>query len=130
MNKNFIPEKFIQKKNKEKEQSIKRGLALLLLGNLIMLPININNIIEKKNTNKDNSVEVVSNINYLDRKKEIAKWVDILELYANSGEIKNNSGDILIKDDVYLNEIKNRVNITKINNDESRYSISVVGDKK
>lgn len=130
MNKNFIPEKFIQKKNKEKEQSIKRGLALLLLGNLIMLPININNIIEKKNTNKDNSVEVVSNINYLDRKKEIVKWVDILELYANLGEIKNNSGDILIKDDAYLNEIKNRVNITKINNDESRYSISVVGDKK
>lgn len=130
MNKNFIPEKFVQKKNREEKQSIKRGLIILLVGNLIMLPINIRNIMESKNAEKDDSVEVVSNINSLDRKKEILKWTEVLDIYANSGEINNNSGDILIKDDTYLNEIKNKVSIIKINNDDSGVAISVVGDRK
>ncbi len=130
MNKNFIPEKFLQKKNREEKQSIKRGLVILLVGNLIMLPINISNIMKIKNAEKDNSLESVDNINPLDRKKEILKWAEVLKLYANSGEIKDNSGDMLIKDDRYLNEIKDKVNIIEINNDDSGYAISVIGDRK
>lgn len=130
MNRNFIPEKFVQKKNKEEKESIKRGLAILSIANLIMLPININSIMESKNSKKDNYIETANNISALDRKNEILKWTEVLELYAKFGEVNNNSGDMLIKDDTYLNDIKNKVNIIKINSDYSGFSISVVGDKE
>lgn len=103
---------------------------MILICNLIVLPINISNIIEnKKNINNveiENSID--KKISY--SKKEILKWVEILGLYANSGEIKNNHGDILMINDKYLGDIKEKLDIIKINNDEAGYSLNVVGDNK
>lgn len=130
MNRNFIPEKFIEKQDKKYKRSINRGLLMILICNLIILPINISNIIEnKKNINNveiENSID--NKISY--SKKEILKWVEILDLYANSGEIKNNYGDILMINDKYLGDIKEKLDIIKINNDEAGYSLNVVGDNK
>ncbi|MGG7077677.1 hypothetical protein [Clostridium sardiniense] len=130
MNRNFIPEKFIEKQDKQYKRSINRGLLMILICNLIILPINISNIIEnKKNINNveiENSID--NKISY--SKKEILKWVEILDLYANSGEIKNNYGDILMINDKYLGNIKEKLDIIKINNDEAGYSLNVVGDNK
>lgn len=53
MNKNFVPEKFLQIKAKKEEQSIKRGLIILLLSNLMILPVNINNIMRNNNLDTD-----------------------------------------------------------------------------
>lgn len=130
MNKNFIPEKFLKIKAKKEEKSIKRGFIILLLGNLLVLPININNIMQNKNLNEDISLEVTKDKGFFDFKKEVIKWAEILETYSNLGEIKNNSGEMLIKNNKSLEKIKEKTNIIKINNDERGYFIDVVGDER
>lgn len=130
MNKNFIPEKFIEKHDKKYKRSINRGLLMILICNLLILPINISNIIEyKKNINNveiENSID--NKISY--SKKEILKWIEVLDLYASFGEIKNNSGEILMINDKYLKDIKENLDIIKINNYDEGYSLNVVGDNK
>ena len=130
MNKNFIPEKFIVKQDKKYKRSINRGLLMILICNLLILPINISNIIEnKKNINNveiENSID--NKISY--SKKEILKWIEVLDLYASFGEIKNNSGEILMINDKYLKDIKENLDIIKINNYDEGYSLNVVGDNK
>lgn len=129
MNKNFIPEKFLKVKAKKEEKSIKRGLIILLLGNLIILPVNINNIMESKKISKDNiSLEDFKETEAFDLKREVVSWAEILEKHSDLGTIKDNSGEILIKNDKSLDKIKDKVSITKINNDERGYFIDVVGD--
>ncbi|MBM7835851.1 hypothetical protein [Clostridium sardiniense] len=130
MNKNFIPEKFIEKQDKKYKRSINRGLLMILICNLLILPINISNIIEnKKNINNveiENSID--NKISY--SKKEILKWIEVLDLYTSFGEIKNNSGEILMINDKYLKDIKENLDIIKINNYDEGYSLNVVGDNK
>lgn len=130
MNKNFIPEKFIKVKAKKEEKSIKRGLIILLLGNLIILPININSIMQNKNSNEEISLYDTKDIKSFDLKKEVINWVEILENYSDLGTIKDNSGKMLIKNDKSLDKIKENISITKINSDERGYFIDVVGDER
>lgn len=128
MNKNFIPEKFLKLKAKKEEKSIKRGLIILLLGNLIILPVNINSIMQNKKSNEEISLYDTKDTKSFDLRKEVINWAEILENYSNLGNIKDNSGDMLIKSDKLLDKIKDKVSITKINNDERGYFIDVVGD--
>ena len=130
MNKNFIPEKFIKVKAKKEEKSIKRGLIILLLGNLIILPININSIMQNKNSNEEISLYDTKDIKSFDLKKEVINWVEILENYSDLGTIKDNSGKMLIKNDKSLDKIKENISITKINSDERGDFIDVVGDER
>lgn len=130
MNKNFVPEKFLQIKAKKEEQSIKRGLIILLLSNLMILPVNINNIMRNNNLDTDVSLDIVESESFFDAKKEVLSWIEILESYSNFGEIKDNTGEMLIKNNKSLEDIKEKINITKINNSERGYFISVAGEER
>lgn len=57
-------------------------------------------------------------------------WIEILESYSNFGEIKDNTGEMLIKNNKSLEDIKEKINITKINNSERGYFISVAGEER
>ena len=90
----------------------------------------INSIMQNKNSNEEISLYDTKDIKSFDLKKEVINWVEILENYSDLGTIKDNSGEMLIKNDKSLDKIKEKISITKINSDEREYFIDVVGDER
>lgn len=127
MNKNFIPEKFIYKKEENNNKSINRGIILLLLANILIFPINISHVnkifSEKDNTKKENVVE-----KRIDVKSELINWVDLLHKHTNYGDIEDNSGKIVLKNVKDIKKIEKDLTIKKIWNEDKKYYLNVLGD--
>lgn len=96
--KDFIPEKFYNKKKIIRNKRENGIILLLLLLNLILLPTNINNFDENKKAVSIREINMYSdkvNINEIDN---ISKWIEnILDYDIEEVYINKNKGEIIIK---------------------------------
>ena len=58
MNKNFIPNEFIKIKNEQNKNSVKRGILLLFVVNIILLPMNLSSFKQPNKINDKNNDKV------------------------------------------------------------------------
>ena len=59
MNKNFIPNEFTKIKDKQNRNSVKRGVLLLFVVNIILLPINLS-LFKQSNKINDKNNEMLN----------------------------------------------------------------------
>ncbi|WP_024615025.1 hypothetical protein [Clostridium sp. Ade.TY] len=125
----FIPKKFIEKKIEENKARLNRLIKLILILNLILVPVTIESIKTlnfnreiKLNLNENVIVDTGVNI------EEIESWMDILYITSNSGEIKNNKGNIFISNKKDIDYISKERKIEVIENKEDNgYYLEVLG---
>ncbi|MEG2867870.1 MAG: hypothetical protein RR894_08990 [Terrisporobacter sp.] len=127
MNKNFIPNEFNKRKEKENTNSIKRGVLLLLIGNLIILPINIGSFKKDKETKNQETkkAEEANDINY---KNNVIKWVKIIDEYTTKATVSENKGELLLENDDKLTDIHKEIKVVKISKNINDYYINAVGE--
>ncbi|MEG1004131.1 hypothetical protein [Clostridium sp.] len=127
MNKNFIPNEFNKRKEKENTNSIKRGVLLLLIGNLIILPINIGSFKKDKETKNQETKksEEVNDINY---KNNVIKWVKIIDEYTTKATVSENKGELLLENEDKLKDIQKEIKVVKISKNINDYYINAVGE--
>ncbi|MEG2738771.1 hypothetical protein [Clostridium sp.] len=127
MNKNFIPNEFNKRKEKENTNSIKRGVLLLLIGNLIILPINIGSFKKDKETKNQETkkAEEANDINY---KNNVIKWVKIIDEYTTKATVSENKGELLLENEDKLKDIQKEIKVVKISKNINDYYINAVGE--
>ena len=83
MNKNFIPNEFIKIKDKENKNSVKRGILLLFVVNIILLPINLSSFKESNKLNDENN-EISNHIENNDKNlnNELLKQINLIDKYS------------------------------------------------
>lgn len=125
----FIPKKFIEKKIEENKARLNRLIKLILILNLILVPVTIEsiktlNFNRKIKLNLNENVIVDTGVNI----EEIESWMDILYITSNSGEIKNNKGNIFISNKKDIDYISKERKIEVIENKEDNgYYLEVLG---
>ncbi|MGL4569706.1 MAG: hypothetical protein ACRCVJ_01415 [Clostridium sp.] len=127
MNKNFIPNEFNKRKEKENTNSIKRGVLLLLIGNLIILPINIGSFKKDKET-KNKETKKSEEVNELNYKNDVIKWVNIIDEYSRKATVSENKGELLLEDEDKLKDIQKEIKVVKISKNINDYYINAVGE--
>ncbi|GIM27959.1 hypothetical protein CPJCM30710_06250 [Clostridium polyendosporum] len=94
--KNFLPSRYIERKNKYYSEIIKRITIYILIANLFLLPISMNNFIshkkeqtyEMKNNITINNEDVILNSEKLKKIRDLVCKLNIIELTLNEDELK------------------------------------------
>lgn len=127
-NQNFLPEAFYYKKIKSTQKILSRYLYMLLVINLIMMPMSVKCIKSFliENTKKD--IEYKENKITAYSSEDIKKWIDCLEYdEVKEADITQDEASIKIDslNNFYESDLKNRLEITYVNN-ENNYCIAGV----
>lgn len=91
--KKFLPKAYVEKRIKDKNNSLKRTGIYLIIMNLILLPINYNMVTDRLNSKSI----VVSNFDedYTNRNLNyIYEWLDLDKSLYSTLEVENNTGKI------------------------------------
>ncbi|OPF51583.1 hypothetical protein BH721_01150 [Clostridium baratii] len=128
MNKNFIPNEFIKIKNEQNKNSVKRGILLLFVVNIILLPMNLssfkqpNNIIDKNNDMLNYTEDNDRNLN-----NELLKQINLIDKYSKRANINKNTGEILLEDYNNIENINKIFKVQEISRDDEDYVIKIGG---
>lgn len=115
MNKNFIPNEFTKIKDKQNRNSVKRGVLLLFVVNIILLPINLSLF---KQSNKIND----KNLN-----NELLKQINLIDKYSKKANINKNIGEILLEDYNDIENIDKIFKVQEISRNDEDYVIKIGG---
>ena len=107
--KNFLPYEYFTKKNLENEKEDNKGIKLLIVLALILLPFAVKDLLSDNENIVENEIKVVESKNQID---DIVSWIKIASSNI-TGEIKGNIGSFKIYDKNILNEI-NKDNTLKV----------------
>ncbi|MGL5378512.1 hypothetical protein [Clostridium sp.] len=127
-NKDFIPESFIRNKSDERRNGNKRGILLMFIINLFLIPLSISKIktiIEPV----DSSIKINENLVLIEDKREsLINWLNLIDNKILYMKIKNNLGEINFPtlEDASNFEEKENLNIRSLEkNDKGNYKINV-----
>jgi len=128
-NKDFIPEKFYDKKEANRNKNEKTLLVIVIILNLILVPITTNSIRENKKTATTSTDGINNNkIRKIDP-NSINIWIesiikdDIEEVY-----VTKNNGDLVVKNIERIEDLSSNkfINIRGLNlNDDGKYNLAV-----
>lgn len=128
MNKNFIPNEFIKIKDKENKNSVKRGILLLFVVNIILLPINLSSFKESNKLNDENN-EISNHIENNDKNlnNELLKQINLIDKYSKKANINKNTGEILLEDYNDIENIDKIFKVQEISRNDKDYVIKIGG---
>ena len=128
MNKNFIPNEFIKIKDKENKNSVKRGILLLFVVNIILLPINLSSFKESNKPNDENN-EISNHIENNDENlnNELLKQINLIDKYSKRANINKNIGEILLEDYKNIDDIDENFKVQEISRNDEDYVIKIGG---
>ena len=128
MNKNFIPNEFIKIKDKENKNSVKRGILLLFVVNIILLPINLSSFKESNKPNDENN-EISNHIENNDENlnNELLKQINLIDKYSKRANINKNIGEILLDDYNNIDDIDENFKVQEISRNDEDYVIKIGG---
>lgn len=128
MNKNFIPNEFIKIKDKENKNSVKRGILLLFVVNIILLPINLSSFKESNKPNDENN-EISNHIENNDKNlnNELLKQINLIDKYSKRANINKNIGEILLEDYNNIDDIDENFKVQEISRNDEDYVIKIGG---
>ncbi|CUP04494.1 Uncharacterised protein [Clostridium baratii] len=128
MNKNFIPNEFIKIKDKENKNSVKRGILLLFVVNIILLPINLSSFKESNKPNDENN-EISNHIENNDENlnNELLKQINLIDKYSKRANINKNIGEILLEDYNNIDDIDENFKVQEISRNDEDYVIKIGG---
>lgn len=123
--KNFIPIEFINKKEYQDRKSNRFGISLLILLNLLLIPINLDNIFYRNEINKDENMVSEPQYNYSD----IYKWLPLGDLSLKNININNGIAEVIAKDSNVLKDIEEKgFVIQKIKVEGDNIVVTLKGD--
>ncbi|MGL5086448.1 MAG: hypothetical protein ACRC68_12145 [Clostridium sp.] len=124
-NKNFIPRKYIKNQDFMNNKGSKRGLIILMVVNLLVLPITVDTLF------KDREVIALEVPKVVDEGIPIGsaiKWIEEVDSDVLSINIKNNSGTMIVKSmgKIYRLEESDGIVINNVNStDISNYNVQL-----
>lgn len=126
MNKNFIPNEFIKIKDKQNKNSVKRGILLLFVVNIILLPINLSSFKESNKPNDENN-EISNHIENNDENlnNELLKQINLIDKYSKKANINKNIGEILLEDYNNIDNIDKNFKVQEISRNDKDYVIKI-----
>lgn len=119
-NKDFLPYKLINKKEKELNKGNKLLAVVLIITAFIFLPISIDRVFSKEDAKKESRVIEEPEITY--SKENIINWVDIIS-ELDEGQINESEGTFIINGNDELDDLSDNKAI-KIK------SLEYIGDEK
>ena len=128
MNKNFIPNEFIKIKDKENKNSVKRGILLLFVVNIILLPINLSSFKEYNKPNDENN-EISNHMKNNDKNlnNELLRQINLIDKYSKKANINKNTGEILLEDYKDIENIDKIFKVQEISRNDEDYVIKIGG---
>ena len=128
MNKNFIPNEFIKIKNEQNKNSVKRGILLLFVVNIILLPMNLSSF-KQPNKIKDKNNEMLNYTEDNDKNlnNELLKQINLIDKYSKRANINKNTGEILLEDYNNIENINKIFKVQEISRNDEDYVIKIGG---
>ena len=123
MNKNFIPNEFTKIKDKQNRNSVKRGVLLLFVVNIILLPINLS-LFKQSNKINDKNNEM---LNYTEDNDKLLKQINLIDKYSKKANINKNIGEILLEDYNDIENIDKIFKVQEISRNDEDYVIKIGG---
>lgn len=128
MNKNFIPNEFIKIKNEQNKNSVKRGILLLFVVNIILLPMNLSSFKQPNNINdKNNDMLNYTEDNDRNLNNELLKQINLIDKYSKRANINKNTGEILLEDYNNIENINKIFKVQEISRNDEDYVIKIGG---
>lgn len=128
MNKNFIPNEFIKIKDKQNKNSVKRGILLLFVVNIILLPINLSSFKEyNKSNDANNEISNHTENNDKNLNNELLKQINLIYKYSKRANINKNTGEILLEDYNNIDDIDENFKVREISRNDEDYVIKIGG---
>ncbi|AIY84524.1 hypothetical protein [Clostridium baratii] len=128
MNKNFIPNEFTKIKDKQNRNSVKRGVLLLFVVNIILLPINLS-LFKQSNKINDKNNEMLNYTEDNDKNlnNELLKQINLIDKYSKKANINKNIGEILLEDYNDIENIDKIFKVQEISRNDEDYVIKIGG---
>ncbi|CUP75881.1 hypothetical protein [Clostridium baratii] len=128
MNKNFIPNEFIKIKNEQNKNSVKRGILLLFVVNIILLPMNLSSFKQPNKINdKNNDMLNYTEDNDKNLNNELLKQINLIDKYSKRANINKNTGEILLEDYNNIQNINKIFKVQEISRNDEDYVIKIGG---
>lgn len=128
MNKNFIPNEFTKIKNKQNKNSVKRGVLLLFVVNIILLPINLSSFKQfNKIDDENNKILNHTENNDENLNDELLKQINLIDKYSKKANINKNTGEILLEDYNDIENIDKIFKVQEISRNDEDYVIKIGG---
>ena len=108
-NKDFLPYKLIEKKEKELNKGSKLLSMFLIITSIILFPIFIDSILGFKDKVKKTPIVIEEETTY--SKDSIVKWIEILSV-VTEGSVKDLEGTLIINGNKNLEELVMNQSIT------------------
>lgn len=126
MNKNFIPNEFIKIKDEQNKKSVKRGVLLLFVVNIILLPMNLSSF-KKSNKINDKNNEMLNYTEDNDKNlnNELLKHINLIDKYSKRANINKNTGEILLEDYNSIENIDKIFKVQEISRNDEDYVIKI-----
>lgn len=128
MNKNFIPNEFIKIKDKQNKNSVKRGVLLLFVVNIILLPMNLSSFKQSDKMNDENN-EILNHTEDNDENlnDELLKQINLIDKYSKKANINKNTGEIVLEDYNDIENIDKILKVQEISRNDEYYVIKIGG---
>lgn len=128
MNKNFIPSEFIKIKDKQNKNSVKRGVLLLFVVNIILLPMNLTSFKQSNKMNdKNNEMLNYKEDNNKNLNNELLRQINLIDKYSKKANINKNIGEILLEDYNDIENIDKIFKVQEISRNDEDYVIKIGG---
>ena len=128
-NKDFIPEKFYNKIELNKNKTENRVFTLFLVINLLIIPITTKSIGEVKEKPTANKSDIYDNKQIIINSKDINIWIEsIIKDEIEEAHITNNNGEVIVNDLVKIDELSSNssIKIRDVNmNSSGKYKLGV-----
>lgn len=128
MNKNFIPNEFTKIKDKQNRNSVKRGVLLLFVVNIILLPMNLS-LFKQSNKINDKNNEMLNYTEDNDKNlnNELLRQINLIDKYSKRANINKNTGEILLEDYKNIETIDKIFKVQEISRNNEDYVIKIGG---
>lgn len=128
MNKNFIPNEFTRIKDKQNKNSVKRGILLLFVVNIILLPMNLSSFKQSnKMDDKNNEMLNYTEDNEKNLNNELLRQINLIDKYSKKANINKNTGEILLEDYKDIENIDKIFKVQEISRNDEDYVIKIGG---
>ena len=128
-NKDFIPEKFYNKIELNKNKTENRVFTLFLVINLLIIPITAKSIGEIKEKPIANKIDIYDSKQNQINSNEINIWIEsIIKDEIEEAHITNNNGEVIVNDLVKIDELSSNssIKIRDVNmNSSGKYKLGV-----
>lgn len=126
MNKNFIPNEFTKIKDKQNKNSVKRGVLLLFVVNIILLPMNLSSFKQFNKMNDENN-EILNHTENNDENlnDKLLKQINLIDKYSKRANINKNTGEILLEDYNNIENINKIFKVQEISRNDEDYVIKI-----